>query len=222
MLPFRAAPCVTCFLDQDFLVTYAINPCLLCCWTSKALPHSTEGFGVGCGCFLKILELLLFWEFGIFHSFFHIPKWLQKLDLISWRQLECILCFTSFILILCHQDLSRKPPRVLIAVDKIYITFISPWIPKAIRISSLIFYTAFSPCHKDQVHIYQTPSKSSVLLCCFAISSIYDRTLKLVWLFLQFFLSLKIFLFWILLLIIAIILQVSVQSPSLMRGAHHQ
>lgn len=95
-------------------------------------------------------------------------------------QLEWILCFTSFILILCHHDLPRKPPRVLIAVDKIYITFISPWIPKAIRISNLIFFIAFSPCHSDQVHIYQTPSKSSVSLCCFAISVIYDRTLNVI------------------------------------------
>lgn len=114
----------------------------------------------------------------------------------------------------------KKIPKCLDSVDKIY-NFISPWIPKGIRISSLIVFIAFSPSHRDQVHIYQTCSKSSVLLCCFAISSIYDRTLRLVWLFVQIFLSLKVFLFWIL-LITAIIVQVSVQSPSLMRGVHHQ
>lgn len=162
--------------------------------------------------FLSILRVLHF------SFFFHILKWLEKLELIIWMQLGWILCF---ILILCHHDLPGKSPSVLIAVDKIYITFISPWTPKAIGISSLIFFIAFSPCHRDQVHIYQTPSKSSVLLCCFAISSIYDRTLTLVWLFLQFFLSLKLFLFWIL-IITAVILQVFFQSPSLMRGAHHQ
>lgn len=137
-------------------------------------------------------------------------------------QLEWILCFTSFILTLCHHDLPRKSPSALSAVDKIYITFISPWIPEAIRISSVIFFIAFSPCHRDQDHLYQTPSKSSVLLCCFAISPIYDRTLTLVGSFLQFFLSLKLFLFWILIIITAVILHISVQSPSLMRAAHHQ
>lgn len=156
MLPFRAALCVTCFLDQDFLVTYAINLCLLCYWTSRAQPHSLEGFhGFWCGVFLVWFCFFLFsafWGFGIFYFFSH-SEMVREVGVIIWMQLEWILCFTSFILTLCHHELTRKSPSALSAVDKIYITFISPWIPEAIRISSVIFSIAFSPCHRDQDHL---------------------------------------------------------------------
>lgn len=59
-----------------------------------------------------------------FFFFFNTLKWLEILEMIMWMQLERILCFISFILILCHHDLPRKSPSILMAVDKTYITFI--------------------------------------------------------------------------------------------------